>query len=192
MVTDGRMTHAELVHRAKGWLRRQGYRVVVGEVSTLAGEIPDAMAFAPTKPSMLVECKASRSDFLADAKKIFRRKPGRGMGRLRYFLTPPGLVQPQELPEGWGLLHAHPRKIEVKTKAAFVDGPLVDRQEGILLTSLLMRVELAHDGGLDALLAAYTRRCREMTAASQERSKALRERQGRRIKIIEQLGEVAA
>ena len=186
------MTHAELVHRAKGWLRRQGYRVVVGEVSTLAGEIPDAMAFAPTKPSMLVECKASRSDFLADAKKFFRRKPGRGMGRLRYFLTPPGLVQPQELPEGWGLLHAHPRKIEVKAKAVFMDGPLVDRQEGILLASLLMRVELAHEGGLDALLAAYTDKCRAMAAGSLDRSKALRERQGRRSQVIARMGEDAA
>lgn len=39
------------------------------------------------------------------------------MGWERYYLTPPGLVQPHEVPEGWGLLEAHSRCVRVLRKA---------------------------------------------------------------------------
>lgn len=98
------MTHPELVTLAEKWLWRQGCGVVFAELSTLATpETPDAIGFRTTT-SILVECKASRADFLADKNKPFRRDPSRGMGDWRFYLTPKGLVTKDELPEGWGLI----------------------------------------------------------------------------------------
>lgn len=53
---------------------------------------------------MLVEAKASRADFLADARKPHRLDQATGIGRWRYYLCPEGLIQPEELPPRWGLL----------------------------------------------------------------------------------------
>jgi len=98
------MTHPELVTLAEKWLWRQGCGVVFAELSTLATpETPDAIGFRTTT-SILVECKATRADFLADKNKPFRQEPARGMGDWRFFMTPKGLVTKDELPEGWGLI----------------------------------------------------------------------------------------
>jgi hypothetical protein len=56
--------------------------------------------------SCLIEAKASRADFLADRKKRFRIRPEMGMGDWRFFICEPGIISVEELPEGWGLLHA--------------------------------------------------------------------------------------
>ncbi len=50
-----------------------------------------------------IECKASRSDFLADRKKMTRIKPEQGSGQVRWFYTNPGVCSTDELPDGWGL-----------------------------------------------------------------------------------------
>ena len=54
--------------------------------------------------SILVEAKASRSDFLADKNKLFRQYPEQGMGSFRYFICPKELIMPADLPEKWGLV----------------------------------------------------------------------------------------
>lgn len=98
------MTHAELVTLAEKWLWRQNCGVVFAELSTLATpETPDAIGFRTTT-SILIECKATRADFLADKNKPFRQDPSRGMGDWRFYLTPKDLVTIDELPEGWGLI----------------------------------------------------------------------------------------
>lgn len=103
-MSAAQVTHAELVSLAEKWLWRQGCGVVFAELSTLATpETPDAIGFRTTT-SILVECKATRADFLADKNKPFRRDPSRGMGDWRFYLTPKGLVTKDELPEGWGLI----------------------------------------------------------------------------------------
>lgn len=100
------LTHAELVALAERWLWRQGCGVVLREFSTIAtAEIPDAIGWR-IGVSILIECKASRADFLADRRKPFRANPEEGVGDWRFYLTPQGLVRPDELPEGWGLLEA--------------------------------------------------------------------------------------
>lgn len=96
-------THSQLVALAGQWLERQGHVVVITELATAAGEIPDALGF-DGRTSTLIECKVSRSDFATDAKKYFRRESWRGMGARRFYMTPKGLVNRDELPEGWGLL----------------------------------------------------------------------------------------
>ncbi len=102
-------THAELVDRAVKYLkvtRRCG--VVFHEFKTWASEIPDAIGWrSGGRHSILIECKASRSDFLADKKKSrthVTAKGWAGMGKQRYYLCPPGIIAPEDVPPYWGLL----------------------------------------------------------------------------------------
>lgn len=97
------MDHKTLVYAAVRWLKRtQRCPIVVAELVSYASEQPDAIGYRGGL-SILVECKASRADFLRDQKKQHR---GRGsMGDYRYYLSPPDVVRPGDLSEGWGLLH---------------------------------------------------------------------------------------
>jgi hypothetical protein len=78
------------------------------------GEEPDAIGWTPCGYSYLVEVKVSRSDFLADKKKPHRKNPETGMGKRRYVLCPKDMIQPNEVPEGWGLLWATEFQIRIK------------------------------------------------------------------------------
>lgn len=99
------MTHAELVRVAAKWLRgSQKCVITITESSRVGWEIPDALGWTYGGTSILVECKTSRADFLADRAKPFRAHPETGMGIRRYFMTPPGLLTAEDLPERWGLL----------------------------------------------------------------------------------------
>ena len=91
------MTHAQLVERAVAWLR--GYRcgVILSEQACVSGEMPDAIGWKRASHSVLVECKISRADFLADRDKPFRQKPELGLGCERFYLTPPRLLGPKRL-----------------------------------------------------------------------------------------------
>lgn len=68
-------------------------------------ELPDVFAFT-RYASYLVECKASRSDFLADRKKAFRKKPEEGIGEIRILLCNKGIAKESEIPQGWLFLEA--------------------------------------------------------------------------------------
>ena len=103
------MTHAQLVERAVRWLRAYRCGVVLSEQACVSGEMPDAIGWKRACHSVLVECKVTRADFLADRAKPFRLKPEKAVGSERFYLTPPGLVKVEELPAGWGLLEASPR-----------------------------------------------------------------------------------
>jgi len=88
------VTHAELVARAVRWLRgTHRCPVVFGELATYdTGEVPDAIGWRRGWQSILVECKTSRSDFRREKDKIRERRGRGGVGRERWYLTPPGLV----------------------------------------------------------------------------------------------------
>lgn len=112
------ITHNDLVKIAERWLigtRKCG--AVITEMVTLGMETPDAIGFRDGS-STLIECKASRSDFLADAKKPFRRNPRIGMGTYRFYLCPAGIITFQDLPEKWGLIW-----VNEKGKAKMQVGP---------------------------------------------------------------------
>jgi len=132
-----------LVAAAARWLGKK-CAVVVTDLVTYAGETPDAIGWTSVN-SILVECKASRSDFKADARKPFRVR-GEGMGELRYYMTPEGMVQPEELPEGWGLLEvAVTGKIRVLREAMIKCA--MKNWEVIVLISALRRIgQSAPDG----------------------------------------------
>jgi len=68
-------------------------------------ELPDVFGFSRYY-SILIECKASRADFLRDRKKPFRQHPEQGIGARRYYLCNEGVATQDEMPEGWQLLTA--------------------------------------------------------------------------------------
>jgi len=106
-------SHAELVNRAGKWLKNFFHcRVVFTELvaMTATGETPDAIGWVFNQ-SILVECKANRSDYYADRKKRARHNGYPALGSWRFYLTPPGLLKPEEILDGWGLYEVHGRRI---------------------------------------------------------------------------------
>lgn len=132
-------SHQDLVSKAAKWSASQGCVVVTTEVGSWYNrEIPDALGWkvSPSVWSTTIECKVSRSDFLVDAKK-WGRTAKKSVGRERWYLTPPGLLDPQEVPDGWGLLEISGRGLEVRRYAstwAFKDVIDYESELAILLS----------------------------------------------------------
>lgn len=129
------ITHDSLCLMAEKFLKNNGFGVVFHDkfrAVTNSGEQPDALGFR-SGVSCLIECKTSRSDFLADRKKRFRKFSEAGMGDWRFMLTPKGLIDIDELPSGWGLLETTGKRI-IKTfgfpaNTAWFDKPLVGNKQ---------------------------------------------------------------
>ena len=137
------MTHAQLVEKAVRWLRSYRCGVVLSEQACVSGEMPDAIGWKRANHSVLVECKVTRGDFLADRTKPFRLKPEQGVGCERFYLTPPDLVRPDELPAGWGLLELRRGRIEMlRPSAKNLRSAAGLRYEMNLLLASLRRVEV--------------------------------------------------
>ena len=149
-------THDQLVDRARRWLSnrfggswnderpdvRYGCPVVITEITTLGPETPDAIGWTSDGASILVECKRSRADFLADRRKPFRQAGFLGLGRLRYYMCPSGLLQPIEIPEGWGLLWVSEDQVSLMKSAT----PQTEYDDGKhILISMLRRVRIDDD-----------------------------------------------
>lgn len=106
------MTHNALVEQARRWLKNTLHCAVVlceKKALTANGEIPDVIGWVNQK-SIVIEVKTSRADFFADKKKKIRDQNKTALGNWRFFLTPPGLIKPEEVPERWGLYEAHDGK----------------------------------------------------------------------------------
>jgi hypothetical protein len=116
-----------LVEIAYEWVMKGRWGVAFKEFNTNAcnGEYPDVIGFC-SGPSVVVEVKANRSDFMADKVKMFRRYPEQGMGKWRYYLCPEGLIKKEELPEGWGLIYVSPDTGKTRT----VHKPLINEDRG--------------------------------------------------------------
>lgn len=97
------MTHKELVLLAYKWACSRSY-FAFRELTTMAGEIPDVIAFGSAVT--VIEVKVSKSDFYADQKKHGRKTNFGGMGEYRIYCAPKGLLRLDMLPKGWGLLEA--------------------------------------------------------------------------------------
>src|SRR4051812_45775163 len=139
------VTHQHLVAKAVEWLRAR-YRcgVILSEQYCSTGEVPDAIGWKKQCHSVIVECKASRADFLADATKSFRVKPEDGLGCERFYFAPAGTIKLEELPTGWGLLEyarrevilvRKPQKRSLRSEAGLM-------KEMNLLLASLKRVEV--------------------------------------------------
>ncbi len=118
-----------------------GCTVVVTELGTQNNENPDVIGFKYAGHSTLIEVKVSRSDFLSDRSKRFRREMELGMGDLRYFAAPKGLLKAEEMPESWGLLEIEDRCVRVRKEA--VHQTANKKAEVVVLMSALRRVEIA-------------------------------------------------
>lgn len=111
------MTHAELIALAERWLRRTRHPVVLADVrANIVNEQPDVIAWTNSGFSRIVECKASRADFLRDARKWHRRDPKDGMGCERWYFAPAEVLRVDELPERWGLAEITGRSVRVVQK----------------------------------------------------------------------------
>lgn len=117
--------HQGLVERAVKWLSRtKKCPIVIPELHSRCEEFPDAMGFVmscgPAKAaSITVECKASRSDFLNDRKKLHRADlENTAKGDFRFYLVGESVVvDVAELPPGWGLLRIKGDRVRVERDA---------------------------------------------------------------------------
>jgi len=137
--------HAQLVTRAAEWLRRR-YKcgISLSEQYCATGEVPDVIAWKGFCKSVLVECKVTRADFLADANKPFRQKQEDGMGCQRFYMAPADVIRPNELPKHWGLLELKGREVQMAVKPGRVDlrSEVGLMKEMNLLLASLRRVEV--------------------------------------------------
>ena len=101
----------QLVEASRRWLQRQ-CSVVMTEMATI-GEEPDAIGWRQGS-SILAECKASRSDFL----------------------HPPGLLDPAELPAGWGLLEWNGKIMRTLRKADMATEVNAIQENNIFISAL--------------------------------------------------------
>lgn len=137
------MTHAQLVDRAVRWLRSYRCGVILSEQACVSGEMPDAIGWKQACHSVLVECKVTRADFVADRAKPFRQRPEKGVGSERFYFTPAALIKKDELPPGWGLLELRRNRIEViQPSAKNLRTATGFRYEMNLLLASLRRVEV--------------------------------------------------
>jgi hypothetical protein len=137
------VTHPQLVTKAIRWLRSYRCGVVLSEQACISGEMPDAIGWKSACHSVLIECKVTRDDFIADRGKPFRLKPEQGVGCERFYLAPAGLIRREELPAGWGLLELRGGQIEVMVESAKnLRSATGFRYEMNLLLASLRRVEV--------------------------------------------------
>ena len=137
------MIHAQLVRIAEKWLRTYRCGVVLSEQACATGEMPDVIGWKRVCHSVMVECKVSRADFLADRAKPWRLRPELGVGCERFYLAPTGMIRAGELPAGWGLLEWKARRIEiVRASKKDLRSPKGLACEMNLLLASLRRVEI--------------------------------------------------
>ena len=103
------MDHKDLCVIAAKYLKTKGIvsfhrcNYVVCELER-QGESPDAFGFS-SGTTQLIEVKVSRSDFLSDKNKYWRKRPEYGIGAYRSYLCPIDVIKKSDLPIGWGLLY---------------------------------------------------------------------------------------
>ena len=71
--------------------------------------------------SWALEVKVSRSDFLSEVADPRKRDPAMAIAHRFAFVTPAGLVKPEEIPEGLGLLEVNSeRRVEVRVRPSLM------------------------------------------------------------------------
>jgi hypothetical protein len=111
------ISHRELCLFGSGYMKNNGIikwnkpAYVVCELERSNAECPDVFGFGGAY-TQLIEVKVSHSDFIADKKKHWRKNPCEGLGQLRAYLCPAGIIDVNELPDKWGLFYCENGKIE--------------------------------------------------------------------------------
>lgn len=141
------LTHRELEAAGARWLRTRGYTLIeIEPVSSATGEVPDVIGWKRNM-SILLEAKTSRADFARDREKECRHPAGAGLGQLRYYITSAGLILPEEVQNGWGLLAVYPKMTrEIKTPPKLIEfSGRTSTKEVILLVSLVLKYRTERD-----------------------------------------------
>ena len=124
-----------LNHQISGFCKSS---IVASEIVISCGECADVIGWSNAQ-SILLEAKTSREDFKKDSKKWFRMFPERGVGDLRLYIAPKGLIKIEELPEYWGLI-----EVNEKLKPRMVQKPVKQksdkRAEILILSSIIKRI----------------------------------------------------
>ena len=124
-------SHDDLVERAQRWMNNTlRCKAVVTERPCWA--LPytwDAVGLLKGL-SVAVECKRTRSDFLADKRKWIAGNPEKAFGDLRWYFVRPGIVSLDEIPDDWGLAVCGERIVRVLRKPTPV--PRVDHEHELL------------------------------------------------------------
>jgi len=146
-VASNGLTHSKIIEYSRKVLKRPGERwkcgITFSELSTAVSETPDVLGFYSGGAS-LIEAKASRSDFLSDKKKMFRRRPKNGMGNYRFYACPTGLIKEKELPKSWGLIYVSEKgRCTLKVKPERQESSTV--REHMYMYSALRRIIIYHN-----------------------------------------------
>lgn len=140
-------SHNYLVKKAASWVKKHDCNMLVPNCSIVAselvaltktGEIPDVLGFS-SFASVMVEVKTSRSDFLADFKKPFRRFPEDGVGAYKIYACEPEVIKESDVPEKWGLLYFTGRKFELVKTPEIQEYNF--QSEKIILLSMIRRLK---------------------------------------------------
>ena len=141
------ITHSELILKSAKWLKKHNNNIIVPNcpfiltelvANTHHGEIPDVIGFS-SHHSVLIEVKVSRNDFFNDSKKMFRQYEDMGLGQLRYYCCPEGLIKLEELPNKWGLLYYSGKKIQLIKNAELQEADI--KSERVILLSVIRRIK---------------------------------------------------
>ena len=146
-VAENGLTHSKIIEYSRKVLKRSGMMwkcgITFAELSTAISETPDVLGFYSGGAS-LIEAKASRSDFLGDKKKPFRKNPEMGMGNYRFYACPTGLIKEEELPNKWGLIYVSTKgRCTVKKKPEWQESRT--RAELGFMYSIIRRMILYHN-----------------------------------------------
>lgn len=136
-------SHRDLVNLAEKWLKNQKRcKVILTEFACCGREIPDAVGFQYRGSSFLIECKITKSDFLADMKKPFRVSQEDGIGARRYYMVPEGLVERKDVPKNWGLIYVSPTGFVRAVKESTIIRQSVNalKNEEFMLLSTIRRL----------------------------------------------------
>lgn len=137
----GIMKHKELVEAAATWLKKKSCGVVLQEYNYGGIEVPDVIGFWKDG-SILVECKVSRPDFFRDRLKEGRNRGSNHLGNRRYYFVPKGLLSPEDIPDGWGLVYPGEKRVTIAKKAPLHSEPEIKVAENIILFSLARRATI--------------------------------------------------
>lgn len=149
------LTHDDLIKLGTKWLRKQhssgkdklnfhhtGCGVILPEYVSSERSIPDVIGFN-TSESIVIECKTSHNDYLADLKKPHRNLINpKQCGNYRYYLCPHDIISVNELTNGWGLLYTNGKAIFVIKSALWHGEPEIKVAEWFILYSLARSAEV--------------------------------------------------
>lgn len=146
-VAKNGLTHTKIIEHSRKVLKRAGMRwkcgVTFADLKTANAEIPDVLGFQ-SGGSALIEAKASRSDFLGDKKKHFRKYANMGMGNYRFYACPKDLIKKEEVPDKWGLIYVSEKgRCTVIMKPEWQECNL--RAESTYMYSILRRIIIYHN-----------------------------------------------